>query len=143
MVSLLRDHVQDVPKALRAALPPSLVHSERHVLGTLLPTQKLNIGLTLLCTLSIIKAWPREDTYDLGKLHNTLRKRCRAMLQVLKGLLVHVSLLLHLPHCITGLLDVDLMGGTLHSQAIGFLPELQDVTLVLPETTLNTAHAQI
>mmetsp|Transcript_76673 Transcript_76673/g.215600 ORF Transcript_76673/g.215600 Transcript_76673/m.215600 type:complete len:364 (-) Transcript_76673:935-2026(-) len=50
VVRLLRDHVQDVAEALRAALPPSLVHAKGHVLRAFLPTQELHIGLALVST---------------------------------------------------------------------------------------------
>merc|ERR1711904_265876 len=126
VVCLLCNHVKNVAEALRASLAPSLVNPEGHVLCTLLPTKKLNIGFALIETLCVIEAWPREDPNHLGKLHCAFRQRCHAMLQVLKWLLVdfgvqnivhcihlclpvllvHVALLLHLPHCIAVLLDI-------------------------------------
>ena len=55
-------------------------------------------------------------------------------------LLIHVTLLLHLPHGIAILLNVDLMGCTLNGQAIHLLAQLENVTLVLAKTALNTTH---
>merc|ERR1712070_861081 len=129
VVSFLCDHVQDVSEALRTPLTPSLVNSKGHVLSTLLPTKKLNIGLTLVQTLSIIKAWSWENSNHLSEFHCTLGQGCHAVLQVLKWLLIHLSvqnimdcihlrlpvllvhitLLLHLSDSVAVLLDVHLV----------------------------------
>mmetsp|Transcript_116996 Transcript_116996/g.376315 ORF Transcript_116996/g.376315 Transcript_116996/m.376315 type:complete len:383 (-) Transcript_116996:739-1887(-) len=163
VVRLLGDHVQDVAEALRAALPPSLVHTEGHVLRALLPTQELHIGLALVNTIRVVEAGAWEHTHDLSKFHDALRQRGDAMFQVLERLLVdlgvqhivhrihlclpillvNVPLLLHLPRRVAVLLDVHLVRGALHRQAIDLLAKLQDVALVLTETTLHTAHAQV
>merc|ERR1712070_204390 len=58
-------------------------------------------------------------------------------------LLVHVPLLLHLPHRITILLDVNFVRSTLHCQAIDLFTQFQDVTLVFTQTTLHTTHPEI
>mmetsp|Transcript_61344 Transcript_61344/g.146114 ORF Transcript_61344/g.146114 Transcript_61344/m.146114 type:complete len:217 (+) Transcript_61344:680-1330(+) len=58
-------------------------------------------------------------------------------------LLIHIALLLHLAHGVAVLLEVYLMRGTLYGQAIDLLTQLQDVSLVLTEATLDTTHAQI
>merc|ERR1719443_1731110 len=43
VVRLLRDHVQDVAEPLRAALAPSLVDAEGHVLRAVLPAKQLDV----------------------------------------------------------------------------------------------------
>merc|ERR1712118_211776 len=91
VVRLLCDHVQDVAEALRAALAPGLVDTKRHVLGTLLPSQQLHVGLALVQYFSIIKARPWEDAHYLRKFYYALCQRCSAMLQVLERLLVHLG----------------------------------------------------
>merc|ERR1719420_1184730 len=163
VVSLLSDHVQDVPEALRAPLTPSFVNPEGHVLSTFLPTKKLDIGLTLVQTLSIVEAWSREDPNHLREFHRALGQRCDAVFKVLEWLLIdlsvqnimdcihlrlpvlliHVALLLHLPHCVAVLLDVHFVRSTLHSQAIDLFTKLENVPLVLPKASLNTTHPQV
>mmetsp|Transcript_61908 Transcript_61908/g.122453 ORF Transcript_61908/g.122453 Transcript_61908/m.122453 type:complete len:225 (+) Transcript_61908:147-821(+) len=163
MVGFLRDHIQNVAEALRAPLPPGLVNTERHVFRTLLPTKQLHICLALINTLGIVKLRAWEDTDHLRKLHNTLCQRCRAMLQVLKRLLVHlrvkhvmhcihlrfpvlfvhVALLLHLTDGIAVLLDVHLVRCTLNRQAINFFAQLQNVALVFTQSSLHATHAKV
>merc|ERR1719230_859991 len=58
-------------------------------------------------------------------------------------LLIHVALFLHLPHGITVLLNVNLMGSTLDRQAIDLFPKFEDVTLVLSKPTLHSAHPEV
>merc|ERR1712070_1310210 len=88
VVSLLRNHVQNVAKPLGAALPPSLVHAEGHVLGAIFPTEQLNVCLALVNAFCVVKPGAWEDADDLGKLDDSLREGSHAMLEVLKGLLV-------------------------------------------------------
>mmetsp|Transcript_66997 Transcript_66997/g.146134 ORF Transcript_66997/g.146134 Transcript_66997/m.146134 type:complete len:264 (-) Transcript_66997:1272-2063(-) len=163
MICLLRNHIEDVPKALRAALAPSLVHAERHVLSALLPAQQFDIGLALIHSLSIIESRSREDPDNLSKLHHALGKRGGAMLEILKGLLihlgiedvvhgvhlrlpvllVHVALLLQLPRCIAILLNIDLMRSALDCEAVGLFAQLENVALVFTKTALHAAHAEV
>merc|ERR1719387_3173709 len=163
VVSLLRDHVKDVSEALRAPLPPGLVHAERHILSALLPAEELNVCLALIQALRIVESRAWEDTHDLRELDNTLGQGRRAMLQVLEGLLVdlgvehvvdgvhlslpvlfvHVALLLHLAHRVAVLLDVHLVGSALHRQTVHLLSELQDIPLVLAEPALHATHAEV
>mmetsp|Transcript_102299 Transcript_102299/g.266839 ORF Transcript_102299/g.266839 Transcript_102299/m.266839 type:complete len:379 (-) Transcript_102299:374-1510(-) len=75
---------------------------------------------------------------DLGVQHIVHRIHLR-----LPILLVDVPLLLHLARRIAVLLDVHLVRGALHRQAIDLLSKLQDVALVLTEATLHAAHAQV
>merc|ERR1712151_1350790 len=82
VVRLLCDHIQDVAEALRAALAPSFVNAERHVLCALLPSQQLNICLALVKPFGIIEAGAWEDSHDLRELHDAFRQRGGAMLQV-------------------------------------------------------------
>mmetsp|Transcript_109013 Transcript_109013/g.273157 ORF Transcript_109013/g.273157 Transcript_109013/m.273157 type:complete len:216 (+) Transcript_109013:105-752(+) len=127
VVGFLRDHVQDVPEALRAALTPGLVHAEGHVLRALLPPEQLHVCLALVNPVRIVEPGAWENPHDLSKLYHTLGERCHAMLQILEGFLVHfrvqhivncihlglpvllvdVPLLFHLAHGIAVLLDVD------------------------------------
>merc|ERR1712072_905501 len=65
VVRLLRDHVQDVAETLRAALPPRLVDTERHVLRALLPAKQLHISLALIEALGVVESGAREDTHHL------------------------------------------------------------------------------
>mmetsp|Transcript_44084 Transcript_44084/g.104972 ORF Transcript_44084/g.104972 Transcript_44084/m.104972 type:complete len:287 (-) Transcript_44084:556-1416(-) len=163
VVGLLGHHVQDVAEALGAALAPGLVHAEGHVLCALLPAQQLHIRLPLICTFRIIEFGAGEDTNHLRELHHAPGQGRSAVLQVLERLLVdlgvqnivhgihlglpvlliHVALLLHLADGIAVLLDVHLVGGALHCEAIHLLPELQDVSFVLTQPALHSAHAQV
>merc|ERR1711988_1832742 len=58
-------------------------------------------------------------------------------------LLVHVTLLLHLTHGITVFLDVNLMGCALHRQPIDLFPEFEDISLVLTQASLHSAHPEV
>merc|ERR1719152_766999 len=79
VVRLLRDHVQNVPEALRAALAPGLVHTEGHVLRALLPAEELDVRLTLVHPVRVVEARAGENPHHLRKLHHALRERGHAV----------------------------------------------------------------
>mmetsp|Transcript_28842 Transcript_28842/g.40586 ORF Transcript_28842/g.40586 Transcript_28842/m.40586 type:complete len:365 (-) Transcript_28842:328-1422(-) len=58
-------------------------------------------------------------------------------------LLIHVSLLLHLSGRVTVLLNIHFVGSTLHGEPIHLLPQLEDVALVLSQSSLHPTHAEI